>query len=330
MLSGTLQVRVEEIRDEAPGIRSFRIVRADGEAFDPHQPGAHIDVYAPSGVIRQYSLCGDPARRDALWFAVKRETASRGGSRSLHEDVAVGSGLKIGRPRNLFKLRDDAREHLLIGAGIGITPLMSMAWHLSRERAPFTLHLFARDAAHAAFLPLLSSPPFAAHVEFHFGVDTHELDAELERCIRSAAEGAHLYTCGPSPFMDRVVAIGEARLGAGRVHLERFAAKPDAVPATNEAADSSGAPDTFDVQVARTGQVVRVDKGVSIVDALARIGIVIDTVCTEGICGTCIVDVVEGTPAHRDQCLDRSERASNRLICCCVSRSSSPLLVLDV
>lgn len=325
MQTTAFKVRVDAIGDEAPDIRSFRIVRVDGQLFGPYEPGAHIDVTAPSGVTRQYSLCGVPERRDVQLFAVKKEADSRGGSRSLHEDVTVGSELTVGAPRNLFRLVDDARAHVLIGAGIGVTPLLSMAYRLAALKAPFVLHYFTRSEAHAAFLAVLAQEPFASHVKLHFGVGQDQLDAVLERCLAGtdAVEGAHVYTCGPAPFMDRVVAIGEAHPAVAGVHLERFAAQ-------SVAPHSTTALDSFDVKIASTGQTVRVDAHTTIVETLARIGIEIDTSCGEGVCGTCMIDVAEGEPDHRDHCLSNAERASNKVICCCVSRSRSPLLVLAV
>ncbi|UVS97780.1 PDR/VanB family oxidoreductase [Burkholderia glumae] len=322
MQTFTFKVRVDAIRDEAQDIRSFRIVRLDGLPFDVHEPGAHIDVTAPSGITRQYSLCGDPAERGAQLFAVKKEAASRGGSRSLHDDVVVGSELVVSPPRNLFRLAEQARTHVLIGAGIGITPLLSMAYRLTARGTPFVLHYFARSEAHAAFLPTLSREPLARHLRLHFGVEPADLEAALHDCLSGAGPGTHVYTCGPGPFMDQVVEAGEAAVGADAVHLERFAAEPVAA--------AEGTLDSFEVQVAGSGRVVQVGKGQTIVGALAEIGIDIDTSCGEGVCGTCIVDVVDGEPDHRDHCLSKAERAANRVICCCVSRSRSKRIVLDV
>lgn len=322
MQAQAIKVRVDALCEEAHGVRSFSISRLDGRPFERYEPGAHIDVTSPSGVTRQYSLCGDPECLDSQIFAVKKEDQSRGGSRSLHEEVSVGTELSVGAPRNLFRLEESASEHILIGAGIGITPLLSMAYRLAARQAPFTLHYFARNEAHAAFMTLLAREPFAGHVKLHFNVERANLDAELAACLNDARDNAHVYTCGPAPFMDKVVEIAGARLPADAIHLERFKAEPV----------SSQAPslDTFDVQLASTGQTVRVDAKTSIVDALASIGIEVDTSCGEGVCGTCMVDVVSGEPEHRDHCLSKAERASNSVICCCISRSRSPLLVLDL
>ncbi|WP_106314340.1 PDR/VanB family oxidoreductase [Paraburkholderia sp. BL18I3N2] len=321
----TFNVRVDSVSDEAHGVRSFSVSRLDGQPFDHYEPGAHIDVTGPSGLTRQYSLCGDPDQRDAHLFAVKREDTSRGGSRSLHDDVTVGSELTIGAPRNLFRLAPGAEEHVLIAAGIGVTPLLSMAYRLLRQQERFVLHYFARSAEHAAFLPLLSRAPFSDYVKLHFGVAREQLDAVLGDCLANAREGTHVYTCGPAPFMERVVAIGETRIASEAIHLERFAAEPVSTTSAEAAAL-----DTFDVRIASSGATVRVDKDTTIVAALASIGIEVDTSCGEGVCGTCMVDVLSGTPEHRDHCLSKAERASGKVICCCISRATSPVLVLDL
>jgi ferredoxin-NADP reductase len=322
MQAQTLRVRVDALREEAHGVRSFSISRLDGLPFERYEPGAHIDVTSPSGVTRQYSLCGDPECLDSQIFAVKKEEQSRGGSRSLHEEVSVGTELSVGAPRNLFRLEESADEHILIGAGIGITPLLSMAYRLAAREARFTLHYFARSEAHAAFMTLLTREPFAQHVKLHFGVEPGELQPALDTCLRDAGERAHVYTCGPSLFMDLVVAGARRRLPAEAIHLERFKAEP--------APEAEALLDSFEVQLASSGQTVRVDAKTSIVEALASIGIEVDTSCGEGVCGTCMVDVVSGEPEHRDHCLSKAERASHSVICCCVSRSRTPVLVLDL
>jgi ferredoxin-NADP reductase len=323
MQATRFKVRVDALRDEAQGIRSFSISRIDGRPFDAYEPGAHIDVTSPSGVTRQYSLCGDPDRCDAHLFAVKKDQTSRGGSRSLHEDVIIGTELSVSMPRNLFQLANGASETILIAAGIGITPLLSMAYRLVKQRAPFKLHYFARSHEQAAFLPLLSVPPFVDYVDVHLQVPREALDQALHTCVADAGPGTHLYTCGPAPFMERVVRIAGAHLPDEAIHLERFSAENDA------SKDDSGR-DTFEIQLAKTGETVEVKRGQTIVEALAAIGVEVDTSCGEGVCGTCMVDVVRGEPEHRDHCLSKAERASNSIICCCVSRSRSPVLVLDL
>jgi ferredoxin-NADP reductase len=324
MNSPVLNVCVDAVLEEAPGIRSYVISRIDGALFPAYEPGAHIDITGPTGITRQFSLCGDPERLDRYVFAVKREDASRGGSSSLHEHVGVGTLLAAGEPRNLFRLVPAAGRHILIAAGIGITPLLSMAYRLVRQGAAFELHYFVRSKALAAFVPLLSAPPFADHLVLHPGVEPDRIDAEIEACLAGRTPDTHVYTCGPGVFMDRVASLAQRHLAPDALHLERFSAAP--APAAAGAADLHA----FEVQVASTGAKVRVGAGMSIVEALASIDVLIDTSCGEGVCGTCMVDIISGEPQHRDQCLSQAERASGKVICCCVSRSHSPLLVLDL
>ncbi|RQV02915.1 oxidoreductase [Burkholderia cenocepacia] len=320
------QVRIDALIDAAQDIRCFRVSRVDGQPFDAYEPGAHIDVTAPSGATRQYSLCGNPDERGSYLFAVKKEAQSRGGSRSLHDDVSVGAELSIGTPRNLFRLTDDASEHVLVAAGIGITPLLSMAYALHKRGARYRLHYFARSRKHAAFVDALSVEPFASHVTFHYGVEPDVLAAELGRCVESIDPTAHVYTCGPGPFMDAVVTAAAQHIPEDAIHLERFAAEPSGAVTAANAAPAEG----FEVRLQRSGQSVRVAPDTSIVDALAQIGIEVDTSCGEGVCGTCMVPVLDGEPDHRDHCLSKAERASNTVICCCVSRARSAVLVLDL
>jgi ferredoxin-NADP reductase len=317
------QVRVEALFDVAQDIRCFRVSRVDGQPLDLYEPGAHIDVTAPSGVTRQYSLCGDPSVSSSYLFAVKREAKSRGGSSSLHDDAQLGTELSIGVPRNLFRLADEASEHVLVAAGIGITPLLSMIYALEQRGARYRLHYFARSPEHAAFRDELSAAPYAPHVTFHFGVDRELIPDELDQCFAMLGESAHVYTCGPAPFMDQVVAAASKRVPEDTIHLERFGAGESqaAVKALNG---------SFEVRLQRSGKSVQVESHVSIVDALAGVGIEVDTSCGEGVCGTCMIPVLEGEPEHLDHCLSKAERASNSVICCCVSRARSPVLVLDL
>lgn len=320
-----VSVRVERVIDEADDIRVFHVSRLDGGAFEAYEPGAHVDVILPDAPIRQYSLCGQPSNRQVLCFAVKHEAQSRGGSRAIHQRIAVGSQIDISLPRSLFRLSAGAGEHVLIAAGIGITPLLSMAYHLlTLPDARFTLHYFIRSPAQAAFIPLLSAAPFAEHVVIHSGVTRDNLDAELTDLFQRCGPDAHAYTCGPGGFMERVVAIGERTHPADNLHLERFSA--DGTPAASPGA----VVDTFEVVLARSGQRVSVGPDSTIVDALAAIGVEIDTSCGEGICGTCIVDVIDGTPDHRDHCLSKAERAANKTLCCCVSRARTAVITLDL
>lgn len=318
-----MKLIVEKISAATPEIRLFRLVHPDGAALPQYAPGAHVDVTGPTGITRQYSLCGHSADTSSYLVAVKREAESRGGSAALHERVSEGCMLEVGAPRNLFALAPQAPEHLLFGAGIGITPLLAMAYDLAARGERFMLHYFVRAPEHAAFTDLLSSDPLAPHVRFHYGVPPADLDSVVRAQLAQASAGAaaHVYTCGPAPFMEFVVAAASVDRPGEQIHLEHF----QAVPVNTGTLDNQ-----FELELASSGRVLAVPVGSTIVDVLAQVGITIDTSCREGICGTCVVPVLEGEPEHRDHCLSKKEKAANDQICACVSRSRSARLVLGL
>jgi vanillate O-demethylase ferredoxin subunit len=314
-----ITVRVVEVVDETEAVKCFRLARCDGEPLGPYAAGAHIDVTGPTGTTRQYSLCGPPHEGDSYLVAVKRESESRGGSAALHQQVAVGSELVISEPRNLFGLAPDAGTHVLVAAGIGVTPLLSMAHHLHREGQDFRLHYFARSREQAAFTALLERAGFADRVRLHFGVPRHEQADALAGILSGLDHRTHVYTCGPKEFMERVSEAATGLLPEEQVHVEHF-----------QALEPPGEPgEEFELEI-DTGEVFTVPADRSIVDVLQENGYPIDTSCREGICGTCVLAVLEGEPDHRDNVLTRKEKAAGDQIAACVSRARSRRLVIEL
>ncbi|MET9848556.1 ferredoxin reductase [Streptomyces ossamyceticus] len=132
--AGSLAVRVSAIGDQADRVRSFRLEPADGSALPPWEPGTHIDVHLPTGLVRQYSLCGDPAERDAYVIAVLRTPDSRGGSRYLHDTLGVGDTLTIGAPRDNFPFQARARRPLLGSLSAAVSPHVRGGGHAAESR----------------------------------------------------------------------------------------------------------------------------------------------------------------------------------------------------
>lgn len=315
-----ITVTVSEIVEEALDIKSFRLVRPDGAPFEPYSAGAHIDILGPTDVTTQYSLCSPPHETDSYLVAVKREKGPRGGSAALHDHVDVGSELRISPPRNLMSIAAGAERHILVGAGIGLTPMLSLAFELHRRHQPFELHYFARSREHAAFVGLLETSEFADRVHLHLGVTYEEQSEILAGTVSDLPAETHVYTCGPTPFMEQVCALAEPAVGEARVHFEHFEA---ATPA------DTGADSAFEIEL-DTGEVFDVPVGASIAEVLERNGVDIDTSCREGICGTCVLTVVEGIPDHRDHCLTAGEKRAGDQIAACVSRALSDRLVVEL
>jgi len=318
--AGELEVRVARITAETPETKVFELEPTHGE-LPAFTAGAHIDVHIDEGLVRQYSLCNGPEDRRRYVIAVKREPDSRGGSRALHERVAEGELLSIGAPRNHFPIDPAATQHILFAGGIGITPILAIARELQSTNGTFSLQYFTRGVGLTAFHSYLSRPEFRGKVTFHYALETEALRTYLHKLLWQRPAGAHLYVCGPRPFMDLVEEIAAAGWPPEAIHAEYFVADPLAFAGPRAA---------FDVTLALTGGTYRVAADKTIVEALADCGIEVATSCRQGVCGTCVTGVLEGEPDHRDAFLSEGERRACDKIMPCVSRSRGPLLVLDL
>ena len=313
-------VRIASRTVEAVDICSFDLVDPKGGALPPFTAGAHIDVRATNDIVRSYSLCNAPGETHRYQIAVLRDAQSRGGSAAMHA-LEAGQLLEISEPRNHFALADGAACSLLIAGGIGITPLLCMAEQLSRQHAPFALHYSTRSAGRTAFAERLRASAFASSVHFHHDDGAEAQKFDLRATLAAAPSGSHLYVCGPTGFMDAVLAQArEFGWPEDRLHREYFAA---ALVDTRE--DGS-----FEVQIASTGALIRVAAEQSVLAALAGAGFELPSSCEQGVCGTCLTRVLSGTPLHRDLYLTPQEQARNDQFTPCCSRASSARLVLDL
>jgi len=315
-----LTLRIVAKTEEAEGICSFELAAAVGGELPRFTAGAHIDLHLGAGLVRQYSLCGDPAEAQRWRIAVLREPASRGGSRTMHEGLQPGDTVQASAPRNLFSLADEGHSLLLAG-GIGITPLWAMAQVLHRAGRPFDLHYGARTAARMAFRPQIAEAPFARRVHTHVDDGPAAQRLDVEAVLKQAPAGSHLYVCGPGGFMDHV--LGTARRlqwPEARLHREYFAAAP-----LDAAAGSA-----FELHLARSGQRCSVPADKTALEVLLAAGIAVPSSCEAGVCGTCLTRVLSGTPEHRDSYLTDDEHRANDQFTPCCSRARSAVLVLDL
>ncbi len=315
---GTLRLQVRGIRLEAEGIHAYELCDPEGAPLPPVEAGAHVDVHLPGGLVRSYSLAGDPQDRTRWVLGVLREARGRGGSRAMHEGVRVGDTLTVGAPRNAFALDAGEGPVVLLAGGIGITPLKAMAHALACAGRPFELHYCARSPRHAAFVEALSAivPPGALHLHFDGGDPARGLD--ITALLAQPRPGAQVYYCGPAGFM-KACAEASAHWPAGSVRCEHFKA-PE--PAASER--PAGA---FEVRLARSGVTLQVQPGQTIVRAIELAGLRVPTSCLSGLCGACKVDYLEGEVEHNDYILSDDEK--RRCMTLCVSRATSPSLVLD-
>ena len=317
----TLTLKVARKRTEAENVQSFELVDADGKALPPFTAGSHIDVHVPGGKVRQYSLCNSAAERHRYLIAVMRAEPTRGGSKAMHEQVSEGDLIEVSAPKNHFPLVESAKHSLLIAGGIGVTPVLCMAEHLTDIGADFNMHYFARSAARAAFVDHIKRSKFANRVTFHFARDEQRQRLDLAALLGMHDAETHLYVCGGERFTNGVI---DAALQKGwrndQMHREYFNAE-------HRQCDSNA---EFDVTIASTGKTIRIPADKTVMAALADCGIHITASCEQGVCGTCVTRVLEGEPQHRDLFLSDDERKRNDRFTPCCSRANSPTLVLDL
>jgi ferredoxin-NADP reductase/nitrite reductase/ring-hydroxylating ferredoxin subunit len=313
----TLVVVVKRKWQTADGIIGFEFAPRDGH-LPTFQPGAHIDVHLPNGLIRQYSITNGPGELLSYVIGVKQEAASKGGSKVLVESVREGDLLTISEPRNNFPLRRDATRTVLIAGGIGITPLLSMARFLDKSSLNYELHYFVRDDDQVAFGDQIRA--LKGKVTYHTGVAVPDVAPTISGLLGPHSMAQHVYVCGPGPMLE-TVRTEASKLGwpDEAIHFEYF--KNDKV------IDDSSA---FEIELARSAMTLQVPAGKTILEVMREAGLSVPSSCEQGACGTCLTTVIEGEVDHQDVYLNESEKASNSCMMTCVSRAKSARLVLDI
>ena len=305
-----IEVRIAAIRELTPVIREFSLQALQGE-LPRFSAGSHVQLHLPNGRRNAYSLLGDPAAGGDYRIAVRHQDASRGGSRYLHQQLCSGDTLKIGVPANLFPLSGKARQHLLVAAGIGITPLLAHSHELLRRGADFELHYAYRAGSSDAYLDELRQ---------RLGPRLHEYPAGQRRfdpaaLLAGRPLGSHVYACGPQSLLldlrEQADALGWS---PRRIHSEAFAAPEPGLP--------------FRVELARSGRQLQVGAEESLLEALESAGLEIPNLCRGGVCGQCQTPYLKGDVEHRDHFLAAAERGASLMPC--VSRGCGQPILLDI
>ncbi len=310
-------------RDEmTPDIARFEFCSVDGSALPAFEAGAHVDVVIAPEYLRQFSLAGDPSDRSKYLLGVLREPSGRGGSTLMHRAFRTGKQVFISPPVNHFPLVEDAALSLLFAGGIGVTPLIAMAHRLHALGREFRLHYSAASRAQAGFVADLEQAQWSARVAFHFKDEGRR--ADLDALIPAYRDRDQIYTCGSARYMDGVFATAAARGWPDEALHREYFSVPEG-PAREDF--------PFRLRLARSGRSVEVRAGQSATDALAAIGVVIDTKCSDGICGVCAAgyDADASDPIdHRDFVLGAKERARRLLLCCSRARDPGGEIVVDL
>lgn len=297
------------VRDKAvvaTDVVRLRLSAPDGAPLPPFKPGAHVEVRV-GHLERRYSLTSSPLATDHYEICVLKATPGRGGSRYIHETLAIGDRLEVSGPVNGFPLQESAAHTVFIAGGIGITPFLSMMEALDRAERTFELHYTARAADR--FLPI---PSHVAHVTRY-----HGRELNIDGLLARVAKPCHLYVCGPT---------GMVREATERAHASGW-------PLSAIHSESFGSfvsiHDTqIEVELVRSGITVSVQPGTTILDALHAAGVWVPHECRRGQCGACVTPILAGTADHRDICLTPQQRET--LFCTCVSWATAPGLALEI
>ena len=309
-----MQLLVTDRRALTPSITEFVLTREERAPLPKFSPGSHITVETPSGAMRRYSLVNNGLAPKQYVIAVKRETSSRGGSQSMHDNALIGTTLQASEPDNEFSLLE-ASNYLLIAGGIGITPIFAMAKHLLAEEKPFRLIYCTRAPADTAYLDDIQNLLGKRVLLHHDGGDpdkAYDFWNDLEK-----PNTGHVFCCGPAPLMEDIKSMS-GHWPEGRVHFEDF--KPVEIVRADDK--------EFTVTLTRTGKTITVSADRSILEALREAGIKTASSCESGTCGTCKTRLKRGMVDHRDMVLEERDKQDHIMIC--VSRAAVGDLVLDL
>jgi ferredoxin-NADP reductase len=323
MMGAAQQISARVARLEAAGgsILQLVLVPVGGECFPAWEPGAHVDLILPGTgrdgepLIRQYSLCGDPADLSEYRFGILREPDGRGGSAWVHDRLQVGDEIAVSAPRNHFPFAPGEKT-LFIAGGIGITPILPMVRRAVAEGRDWQLIVAARNRARLPFTTELTALP-QDRIRYHCDDEAGLLD--LPKLLSPLGEETTVYSCGPGPLLD---ALQKQNEGARwQLRIERFTAAPAVPGLVNR---------PFDVICRSTGLRLHVPADKSLLQVLRQAGIKVESSCRDGICGTCETRVLAGTPDHRDSVLSPEEREEGDYMMVCVSRAVGDVLELDI
>lgn len=312
-------LRVETTTVAAEGVLVVEFVDPEGGELAAWEPGAHLELVLPSGLVRHYSLCGDPADRSRYRVAVLRVAVGRGGSIEVHEANLVGAEILVRGPRNHFPLVA-ADSYLLLAGGIGVTPILAMVRVLAARGEDWRMVYGGRSETSMAFreeLRALGADRLTEVPEDRYGFP------DLAGALGGVPVGTAVYCCGPEAMIAQVELLCGELDGKVDLHVEHFS--------SGQADDAVLDGDvSFTVELRRSGTVLEIPADRTILQAVHDVLPNHPYSCLAGECGSCETRVLDGSVDHRDQVLTDEEREDDDCMMICVSRAAGRHLVLDL
>ena len=317
--SPVIQARITKVEDIADAITKYEFQPVAGGDLPPWTAGGHLDIVVAPDYLRQYSMSGDPADRTKYQIGVLREDAGRGGSKLLHRIFSEGRVVFISKPINHFPLDAKATKSILMGGGIGITPMIAMAHELHAAGRDFVMHYSGRSRTTMGFLNDIATFPWADRVHLHITDEGNRCD--LTQTLATYQDGWHVYTCGADRYMTSVMDAAEtAGYPEEARHLEYFNV-PEQPDYVNH---------DFTLRLAKSGKDLHIPAGKTATDVLLENGVHIDVKCADGICGVCKCGLVSGDVEHRDFVLSKAQRTDGIILCQSRAAAKDGIVEIDL
>ncbi len=314
-----IQVQVKERKDYSNEQFKVELTRKDGNPLPEFSAGSHVDVVIAPEFQRQFSLAGDPKDNSKYVLGVQNEVEGRGGSNLMYRVFRKGRKTHISHPRNHFQLDPNGSHYFLMAGGIGVTPLISMAHELHRLGKTFELHYSIRDHEAYAFSQELQEVVWTSSIKYYFS-DLNSR-ANLGQILPPYQKGFHLYVCGSERYMNSVMSEATQKGWPEESLVQEFFVVPEPSERENH---------PFKLNLAKSSMVVPVSADETALEALAKKGIIVDTKCSDGICGVCHVNYLEGNIDHRDYVLSKKERNKKMLLCCSRAVSKDETITINL
>lgn len=309
----TRPVFIQSIATEAEDILRIELSAVEGDVLPKWSAGAHVELLLGNGMSRKYSLCGDI--HDPFYtIVVKQERNGRGGSAWIHQHLKASDVVQIKGPKNFFKLNLNAREHVLIAGGIGITPILSMANTLRAQSKPYRIIYLARYRHQMALLDEVLA--HGERAELFISDEGKKLD--IQQLLSHLPDGTQVCACGSEKLLDALTAYDE-QFPSIQITIEHFNAGQNSLLKADDVA--------FDVELIDSGLTLTVAKNQTLLECLLEKGFDVPSDCCEGLCGSCQLDIDDGEIDHRDKVMTKMERDSMKLMISCCSRGKGTLKI---
>jgi ferredoxin-NADP reductase len=319
--------RCKSVREEAPRVRTFVLAPVDGARLR-FRPGQFINVeigQGPETTWRSFTLSSSPAAPgDELEITVKKQGAGTGW---LFENLGPGRTVRLEGPFGRFHPVADQDPLLLVSAGSGATPMISILRMLADTADPRPVHYIHCASTETDLLFRQEVESLAAQrdgltVDWLVTARDGRPDAAHWRRFSGQLTRAQVFCCGPEGFMSAVRrAHAEAGGEAGRWHEESFVAEAAvaAVP------DPSAAADAFPIRFEPAGVEVLCRAGETLLEAGLRAGLPLRSSCRKGMCSTCRLSRLSGeVDMRQDGGLFEDEVEAGDILACC-SRPLGPV-----